>query len=77
MQIGTNLAIAKFKEEVINLINECGLPPAVISVCLEAVKGTIDIQANLCIASEEKQYNEDLAKESEHNGEEICKAKLE
>lgn len=74
MQIGPNLATAKLRNELIKLVNECGLPPALISVCLEAVKCTVDVQADLCIASEEKQYNDDLAKENEGNGEEICKA---
>lgn len=74
MQIGINLATAKFKNEVVKLVNECGLPLSVISVCLESVKVTVDIQADKAIALEEKKYNEELAKESDVDGEEICKA---
>ncbi|WP_167957971.1 hypothetical protein [Anaerosporobacter faecicola] len=74
MQIGINLATARFKNEVIKLVNESGLPPTIASVVLGEVKGTVDIQADKVIAAEEKKYNEDLAKESEKDGEEICKA---
>lgn len=77
MQFGINLATARFKNELVKLVNECGLPPCVISVALGEIKCTVDIQADKAIAEEEKKYNEELAKESEKDGEEICKAELE
>lgn len=57
MQIGINLATAKFRDDVIKLINGCGLPPSVVSVCLEAIKGGVDAQANTVIRAEEKELN--------------------
>lgn len=72
MQIGINLAVANFKNELIKLANESGLAPAIISVCLGEIKGSIDLQANQVIAKEEKE-----AREVVGNGEEICKTKLE
>lgn len=69
MHIGINLAVANLKNGVIKQINECGLPPAIISVCLGEIKGDIDNQANIAIAKEEKE-----ARGSADNGEEICKA---
>lgn len=55
MQIGINLATAKFRDDIIKLINGCRLPPSVISVCLEAVKGGVDEKANAVIRAEEKE----------------------
>ena len=77
MQLGINLATAKFKNEVVKIVNECELPPAVVSCCLGEIKGTVDIQADKVIAIEEKKYNEELAKEGEKDGKEICKTELE
>lgn len=57
MQIGINLATAKFRDDVIKLINGCKLPPSVVSVCLEAIKGGVDAQANAVIRAEEKELN--------------------
>ena len=77
MQIGINLATARFKNDVIKLVNESGLPTNVLSIALGEAKGIVDLQADKAIQAEEKKYNEDLAKESEEDGKEIRKAELE
>lgn len=67
MKKGINYAIYEFKGNLVNLLNESGLPSSILSMALKEVLQQVDSTA----ASDIEKEKEDFLKEGEADGQSV------
>lgn len=50
--MGINTATAKFKEDLVDLINKSGLPPCVVKMVMESTLAAVQIKERLAMQAE-------------------------
>lgn len=60
--MGINTATAKFKEDLVNLINKSGLPPCIVKMAMESTLAAVQVKEQLAMQAEAES---EVAKDAE------------